>query len=126
MTQAPAPSPPLPDAAGPTGTARRVTGVALLIIAALTTLPAAGAALAEATVIPAGTPPEAFLIPAIAIWLMSVTWWLHAALITIGLVLVISAPWRLWTVILGGAVALTWVIAMVFLVSSGMLFSGQA
>lgn len=106
-----------------TGSTRRTIGIILLIVAALTTVPAAIAGIAEATLIPAGAPPEAFLLPGLAAWLMTYTWWIHAVLIMIGLALVITASRRTWPVAAGIVVAATWIIAMVFLLSSGMLFS---
>lgn len=104
------------------GSVRRIIGIVLLILAAMTTVPAAVAGVAEATLIPDLAPPEAFLLPGLAAWLMTFTWWFHAALIIIGLVLVISAPRRTGPVIMGVIVACTWIVAMVFLVASGMLF----
>jgi|EndMetStandDraft_5_1072996.scaffolds.fasta_scaffold815970_2 hypothetical protein len=109
-----------------TRSTRRTIGIVLLIVAALTTVPAAVAGIAEATLIPDSAPPEAFLLPGLAAWLMTYTWWLHAALIVIGVILVIEAPRRAWAVILGACVVLSWVVAMVFLISSGMLFPQEA
>jgi len=104
------------------GSVRRTVGIVLLIVAALTTVPAAVAGIAEATLIPDRAPPEAFLLPGLAAWLMTYTWWFHAALIVIGMILVFEAPRRAWAALLGVAVSVSWVVAMVFLITSGMLF----
>ncbi|MBW8763712.1 MAG: hypothetical protein JF592_14205 [Microbacterium sp.] len=104
------------------GSVRRAVGIVLLIVAALTTVPAAVAGIAEATLIPDRAPPEAFLLPGLAAWLMTYTWWFHAALIVIGMILVFEAPRRTWAALLGVAVSVSWVVAMVFLITSGMLF----
>lgn len=103
------------------GSTRRIVGLILLILAALTTIPAAIAGIAEATLIPDSAPPEAFLLPGLAVWLMSFTWWLQAVLIVVGLLLALTAPRRRGPAILGVVVGTSWIIAMAFLVGSGML-----
>lgn len=104
-----------------TGGARRIIGLILLILAALTTVPAAIAGIAEAVLIPDAAPPEAFLLPGLAAWLMTFTWWLQAALIVVGLALVLTSPRRRVPAIVGIVAGVGWIIAIAFLVGAGML-----
>lgn len=106
-----------------TGSTARIVGIILLIISAITTVPAAFAGLGDQFLVPEYAPPEAFLLPSLALLVMQVTWWLQAALIVAGLVLSLRAPRRLAPGILGAVTAMSWVIAMMALSNMGMLWT---
>lgn len=106
-----------------TGSTARIVGIILLTLAAITTVPAALAGLGEQYLVPEFAPPEAFLIPSLALMVMQLTWWLQAALIVTGLVLSLSAPRRLVPGLLGAVTAVCWFIAMAALSSMGMLWA---